>query len=118
GHGRVVMYGNAAWQAMSELAPGSPWKAMVLPALLPARAPTFPLAISSSPDSTQKTEKPCKIHGLRRSAARRPRPAWNTTDRAGVLQQPPQKSETRGEIRWLVSPRWRAASWPPRCLLW
>jgi hypothetical protein len=32
---------------MSEFAPGSPWKAIVLPALLPRRAPARPLAISN-----------------------------------------------------------------------
>jgi hypothetical protein len=43
------MVGKAAWQAMSEFAPGSPWKAIVLPASLPPRAPVRPLAISKSP---------------------------------------------------------------------
>jgi hypothetical protein len=55
GQGKVVMYGKAAWQAMSELAPGSPWKAMTLLAFDPARA----RAIVDAPQSALIRAKSC-----------------------------------------------------------
>src|SRR5580658_4048417 len=52
---------------MSELAPGSPWYAIVLPGLAPARA--FAMK-NASPIRPAEPEKPRYIRDLRRSAAR------------------------------------------------
>jgi hypothetical protein len=51
---------------MSELAPGSPWKAMVLPALLPAR----PLAISIAPPTRDAKDRKT-LQNLRLATFRR-----------------------------------------------